>query len=90
MNKHIALVKRWLADPASVSQAELEANKAAAATAFAAYTYAADVVYDAYEAAYEAAYFAAAYDARRQRQRARYWVKKYEEVKRYEELADDE
>jgi hypothetical protein len=38
MNKHIELVKKWLADPESVSLEELEANKEAAwAAAWAAY-----------------------------------------------------
>jgi len=34
MNKHIELVEKWLADPLSVSQAELKANYNAAALAY--------------------------------------------------------
>jgi hypothetical protein len=34
MNKHIELVKKWLADPASVTQQELKANRNAAAAAY--------------------------------------------------------
>ena len=37
MNKHIKLVKKWLADNESVSQQELEANAADAARAAANY-----------------------------------------------------
>ena len=33
MNKHIELVKKWLANPESVSQQELSDNRAAAAAA---------------------------------------------------------
>jgi hypothetical protein len=36
MNKHIELVKKWLADPESVRLKELESNKNAAWTAWAA------------------------------------------------------
>jgi len=45
MNKHIELVKKWLDDPSSVSQEELEANSNAAETAtYAAYA-AADAIW---------------------------------------------
>ena len=64
-NKHIELVKKWLADHDSVSQEELKSN---AADAYAAY--------DAYAAAAYAAYDAAA-DADAAAAR---WVKKYEEL----------
>jgi hypothetical protein len=37
MNKHIELVKKWLADPESVSLEELEANREAATVAAAWY-----------------------------------------------------
>jgi len=33
MNKHIELVKKWLADPLSVTQQELDSNNDAAMTA---------------------------------------------------------
>jgi len=33
MNKHIELVKKWLADPDSVTQQELDSNNDAAMTA---------------------------------------------------------
>ena len=64
MNKHIELVKKWLDDPTSVSQDELEANSVAAHAAYVA-AYAAD-----------SAYAADAYDA----DAAEYYVKKYEEL----------
>ena len=42
MNKHIELVKKWLADPDSVTQEELEKNWARASGAYWAAAYAAD------------------------------------------------
>ncbi len=88
MNKHIELVKKWLDDPASVSQDELEANSDAANAAYydayadAAYTAAYTVAYDAayaarFYAAADAAAAAAAYTAA---DAAAYYVKKYEEL----------
>ena len=72
-NKHIALVKRWLADKTSVSSEELRANAEAAYAASAYATRADDyAAYAAASAAYPAAYAAA--DA------ADYWVKRYEEM----------
>ena len=64
MNKHIELVKEWLANNDSVSLEELEANeKAAEAAYYAAYNaYAAYAVDDAYAAS------------------AKYWVRQYEEL----------
>ena len=68
MSKHIELVEKWLADPSSVSQAELKANyNAAALAATAAYndttaTYnAATAAYYAANASDDAAYYAAYY-----------------------------
>lgn len=65
MNAHIELVKRWLADPMSVSQAELEANYETAASAADAEIALADREalgdVDAYSTeAYAAAYYASA------------------------------
>jgi len=60
MNIHIELVKKWLADPTSVTQQELYDNRDAA-----------------YAYAYDATYVAAAADA----DNAKYWVKRYEELK---------
>ena len=71
MNKHIELVKKWLADKDSVSQEELEANSKAAADVS---DYAANAAYAADVADYAAAYAANAADVA-----ARY-------VTRYEEL----
>ena len=68
MNKHIEVVKKWLADPQSVTQAELEANAKAANAARAA----ADATAVAAAMAADAAWAAAA--------RATYWVKQYEEI----------
>ena len=66
MNKHIELVKKWLADPESVTQEELKANAEAAAAYAEAYATAAWAAEDA------ATYAAAA--------AAAHWVKKYEEM----------
>jgi creatinine amidohydrolase/Fe(II)-dependent formamide hydrolase-like protein len=76
MNTHIELVKKWLADPESVTQQELEDNRDAANSAYAAADYA---VYgadfagaaNAANAAKAAVYAAKAVD---------YWVKRYEEL----------
>ena len=72
MYKHIELVKKWLADPASVSQEELKDNRAAAVNAASYVAYAADAA-DAADAAYDAAFDYAA--------DAAYWVKRYDEFK---------
>jgi len=50
MNKHIELVKKWLENPDSVTQEELETNSAAAANADRAADRAADAAYEAYVA----------------------------------------
>lgn len=65
MNVYIELVKKWLADPMSVTQAELEANSEAAGYAAVAEIAIADREasgnVDAYSAdAYAAAYYASA------------------------------
>ena len=66
MNKHIELVKKWLADKDSVSQEELEDNSAAA------YTDVNEAAYAAYRAASSASAGYAGY--------AGHWVKRYEEL----------
>jgi hypothetical protein len=72
MNAHIELVKKWLANPESVSQQELEDNAISAANDAADY---ANTASDLYAAAYAADYAnAAAADD------AVYWVKRYEEL----------
>ena len=81
MNIHIELVKKWLADPTSVTQQELEDNRAVAYAASAAARAAADAAADAAAAdaaanaaayaAYYAAYYANAANAK-------YWVNRYE------------
>jgi len=79
MNKHIELVKKWLADKDSVSQQELSDNRAAAAAVTdAAY----DATYMANSAAATAAYWAdeAANSANSVAADAAYWVKLYEEL----------
>lgn len=85
-NKHIELVKKWLADKDSVSPEELEANSNAADNyAYAARavsdddTAEADSAYAAYAAAdsaYDAAYSYSPYAA----SDAAEWVKRYEEL----------
>ena len=75
MNKHIELVKKWLADNDSVTQQELEDNRDAADCAYHADFYEAVSSAAAYYT-YYAADFAAAVDATY----AKYWVKRYEEL----------
>jgi len=80
MNKHIELVKKWLADPDSVTQEELDDNRDAANSAYAATAYsayAADFA-GAANAAYAADAANAAADARSAD--AEYWVERYEEL----------
>lgn len=87
MNKHIALVKKWIADTASVTQQELDDNLTAATKQY--YDYAAN-------ATYAAAFYAAFYAANSAYYTAntvyadtdsyaayyvKYWVKQYEESK---------
>jgi len=77
MNKYIEVVKKWLADPQSVTQDELEANARAAYDAVAAD----NAAYYAAEAAAYAAWSAnAATNAAVSIDRAKYWVKRYEEL----------
>jgi hypothetical protein len=69
MNKHIELVMKWLADPASVSQEELEENAVDA--------------YDATSSAggaYAACYANADAAAEVYGSSAAYWVKRYKEL----------
>ena len=86
MNIHIELLKKWLADKDSVSQQELNDNRAAAygaaydAATDAAYDAATNAAYAAYSAAYSAAYAAAATDAAYWADKATYWVEQYEEL----------
>ena len=87
MNKYVKLVKKWLADPESVSLEELKANKedawaatwdirdAASNAAYAAYAAYAAADDDAYGAAGWADYWADYW-----RSRAIKYVKEYEEL----------
>tara|TARA_R110000823_G_scaffold174262_2_gene306877 strand:+ start:148 stop:390 length:243 start_codon:yes stop_codon:yes gene_type:complete len=78
MNKHIAVVKRWLDNPESVSLEELRATREASDMAM---FFAADAAVDS--AAYYAAYAAeAAVDTNADvaRDAAADWVKRYEEL----------
>ena len=75
-NKHIELVKKWLADNDSVSHVELVANADAAYAVSAADAYAAAAAADAYAAAAADA----AADACSDDTKASYWVKRYEEL----------
>jgi hypothetical protein len=70
MNKHVELVKKWISDPESVTQEELEACAA----------YAAAVAYDVAAAATAAAAdaYATAAAAYADADAAAYWVKRYE------------
>ena len=74
MNKHIELVKKWLSDPDSVTQEELNANSDDAADAAEAARDAARAAWNAADARTAAASAAAA------ARDAAYWVKKYKEM----------
>jgi len=79
MNKHIELIKKWLAEPESVSLEELKANREAAwAAAFDCAAEAAKAAYWAADAAVEAAkadiYWAA--DVTADADDAAYWAAK--------------
>ena len=89
MNKHIELVKKWLADPKSVAQQELQDNRTAADAAF----YVADASYAINDD--DAKYWFKRYVAARvadasyaaaiaQSANAAYWVGRYEELKEQE------
>ena len=92
MNKHIELVKKWLADKDSVSKEELRENADAAYyaaydAAYYAATHAAAAAaaakaayYAATHAAYGTAYYAYAAAAAYASDDAEYWVNKYEEL----------
>jgi hypothetical protein len=71
MNKHIELVKKWLANPDSVTQQELQGNSDAAwatwSTVACAALYAADYAYAGDDV------------------NAEYWVNRYEELKEKDE-----
>ncbi len=76
MNKHIELVKKWLADPDSVSQHELDKNAAAACAVF----WGTERLWDSYR--YTAWAATAAADAARgdvDVDWVKFWVEKYEE-----------
>ena len=75
MNKHIELVKKWIANPKSVTREELKASAEAAAVSDAAH---ADAVYVAAYSAADAAYNYAA--ATVDVAYAAAWVKRYEEL----------
>jgi hypothetical protein len=80
MNIHIELVKKWLADPDSVTQQELEDNADAAYAAYAT-DYAANATYAAAAyTSYAANYAADAANATTYayNTNATYWVKSYE------------
>jgi hypothetical protein len=88
MNKHIELVKKWLDDPTSVTQQELEDNRNAAdaANAANAANYDAATSVPFYAAAYYAAFYASYVDsdyayADDAAANAVFWVKRYEELK---------
>jgi len=84
MNKHIELVKKWLANPESVSRKELFKNKESA-------SFAADDVYltpacTAADAAYWAAYWAYHLHSCHPCSSASYKINLNESLKKYEEL----
>ena len=81
MNKHIELVKKWLADRKSVTKEELEANADAANAADAAYAASnAAAGYAAYASNYAAAANTAFADAAYHTSKTKYWVDKAEEL----------
>jgi hypothetical protein len=72
MNKHIELVKKWLANPKSVTQQELQSNCDAAY---------ADCLANAAAADTNAVLYAADYAYAGDDVNAEYWVNRYEELK---------
>jgi len=80
MNKHIELVKKWLADPDSVTHEELKQNSDEADAVAANGAYEADAAYWAANAAYAAAEAAAEADAAAYA--AAYWVERYETLEK--------
>ena len=78
MNKHIAIVKKWIADKNSVDDQELIANRKSAYDSDAAATYAYRMQIKAAFHAADAA--AAASAAEADDTQAVYWVKRYEEL----------
>jgi hypothetical protein len=84
MNKHIELVKKWLADPASVTLQELRDNRDAAYAgtpdaATIAAAYASSAASDAAKAT--AYYYATAFSVvAAYTDNARRWIKRYEEL----------
>ena len=85
MNEHIALVKKWLNDPESVSQKELKTNFFSASQDYYAYAIANAGIYDVAwflkqsASAASAATPAAAYCAPTA-EAAAHWIKRYEEL----------
>jgi hypothetical protein len=79
MNKHIELVKKWLADPASVKQQELDDNRDAAQCAYYAAVFEAASAAAAYYA-----YYASVFAANDDTAMAELWVRRYEELKELE------
>jgi len=84
-NKHILLVKRWLADNDSVSKKELSYSNASAMLGYSDAAAAADAAFDAFNAAEAAAEAAnvvmyATEAASEGNGDAGYWVKRYEEL----------
>ena len=78
-NKHIELVKKWLADKDSVSPEELKANSRAAYAAAYGAAYGGARAANANAAAYAAAY-ADDYADAAARDAAKYWVECYEKL----------
>mgnify|MGYP003692425123 CR=1 FL=1 len=87
MNKHIELVKKWLADPKSVTQQELQDNRDAAWATWSASYVACDGTYEEYGAYYTAKAVSNAANAANDadaRTKVKQWVKRYEELKEQE------
>jgi len=82
VNKHIAIVKKWIADKNSVDDRELIANRQSAYDSDAAATYAYRMQIKAAFHAADAAAAASAVDADADDTQAVYWVKKYESLVR--------
>ena len=88
MNKHIELVKKWLANPKSVTQQELEDNRNAAWATWSTNAFYAAVYYAAFYAAHAAYYTANTVYADTDSSAAyyvKYWIKSYEELKGQED-----
>ena len=87
MNKHIELVKKWLANPESVTQQELEDNLDDAIATYQAATSNPAIAANTAVKAAHAAYYGGVYYVKNASytDAAKYWVNRYEELNKGQE-----